>query len=235
MTLPRQMARRLPLPVQRSIRLALAPRCSLERHRLIRRLRSETQQTPSEAILRRLLAAWNSGGAADIGYLQEMIVRARCAKGSVLECGSGLTTLLLGMYAAHPVVALEENWGWYKRMKAALSWYGLDNVELIYAPIRSYDEGFSWFDIARMPDGAGPFHLVICDGPVSRPEYLQPARYGLVPLLQDRLWDATIMLDDVERSDEQEILRRWCHQGWSYVVPDRPGRDFAVLVRAGDR
>jgi len=49
--------------------------------------------------------------------------------------------------------------------------------------------------------------MVICDGP---PGATKGGRYGLVPVMKDRLRTGSfILLDDAAREQEQEIARRW--------------------------
>src|SRR5207302_10990097 len=56
--------------------------------------------TPERRLLDELRAAWdNEGFTADIDYLAEVARHAAQTPGPVLECGSGLTTLLLGALA----------------------------------------------------------------------------------------------------------------------------------------
>ena len=51
------------------------------------------------------------------------------------------------------------------------------------------------------------FRLVICDGP---PSDTHGGRYGVLPLLQARMAPAAIiLLDDVDRAGEREVLARW--------------------------
>ena len=51
------------------------------------------------------------------------------------------------------------------------------------------------------------FSLVICDGP---PASTPGGRYGLLPVMRDKLKaGATILLDDAVREEEQVIANRW--------------------------
>jgi hypothetical protein len=64
----------------------------------IRRLRPG--ETPSRATISALHAAWgNPEFIATVSYLEAAAARAVALKGAVLECGSGLSTLLLGTLA----------------------------------------------------------------------------------------------------------------------------------------
>jgi hypothetical protein len=166
-------------------------------------------EVPSRALLADLLAAWsNDGFAADLDYLEEVSRRAAGVGGPVLECGSGLTTLLVGLLAGRrgfETWSLEHHPEWHARVGAALAEHNVPHARLALAPLKSYGE-FSWYDppLAEMP---GAFSLVVCDGP---PGATPGGRYGLLPVMRERLpAGSLILLDDAERPEEQAVLARW--------------------------
>jgi hypothetical protein len=58
-----------------------------------------------------------------------------------------------------------------------------------------------------MPDRFG---LVVCDGP---PSQTLGGRYGLAPVMKDRLGPGcVILLDDASREGEQEVVQRWAKE-----------------------
>src|SRR5262245_60011254 len=65
------------------------------------------------ALLGKARAAWgNEGYSADLRYLEEMTARVARCSGPILECGTGLTTLLAGVLAekrAVPVLSIEQD------------------------------------------------------------------------------------------------------------------------------
>jgi len=78
-------------------------------------------------------------------------------------------------------------------------------VFLCVKPLKDYT-GFSWYDppLESMPVS---FALVICDGP---PADTVGGRYGLVPIMRQRLKPSCIiLLDDAVRDQDQEIAKRW--------------------------
>ena len=220
----RSLARRLPLRGQRTLRVLRDPGGAYRRDRLIRRLIADPDRSPTSEELTRLKRAWGGGGVADVGYMAEVCERARLADDAILECGSGLTTLLLGIYSNVPVWSLEEAAPWAARMQAALAWYRIGGVQIEHAPLVDHG-GDRWYSV---PAGLPPrFGLVVCDGPISHRMDGAP-RYGLFPVLGEHLDPATVvLLDDVDRPTEAEALRRWETCGASsQVVRDR-GRAFA--------
>ena len=164
-------------------------------------------------MLSALSVAWgNPEYAAKLDYLEEVATRAATTTGPILECGSGLTTILIGLLAGRRGVEVWslEHWpDWHTRVTNVLKRNRIPNVEVCFAPIREFD-GFSWYDppLAKMPRR---FSLVICDGP---PASMPGGRYGLFPLLRDRFSTGTlILLDDAHRPSEQEVLDRWSAEG----------------------
>src|SRR6185369_8049749 len=63
--------------------------------------RLKTGELPSRALLALLIEGWsNDGYVANIDYLEEVAGRTIEARGSILECGSGVTTVLMGILCA---------------------------------------------------------------------------------------------------------------------------------------
>ena len=187
---------------------------------------------PDRALVERLLDGWgNSGYAADVDFDLAVAGYAAEVRRPVLECGSGLTTILLAALAGRRGVrvrTLEHDTAWLARVRAALAAAGLDRfVELVHAPLRSYGD-FSWYEVSF--GEAERYSLVVCDGP---PGDTPGGRFGLVPVLGDHLAaDATILLDDADRSEERTAMARWA-TGWGLRASVRSSAEgtFATLRR----
>lgn len=193
-----------------------------------REIRRSPLGIPGPSTLRALWFGWgNTGWSADTEYL------AAIAKGAitapvVLECGSGLSTVLLALLAErHPirVSSLEHDSAWRVRVKARLKTLGLDAPGLASSPLRNYD-GYAWYTPPATDTEL--FRLVVCDGP---PGDTPGGRYGLLPVMRDRLADdAVVFLDDVAREGERSILDRWQNEfGVSYATAG--SRDQFARVR----
>jgi hypothetical protein len=187
---------------------------------------------PDRELLERLQRGWgNEGFAAQIEYLEEVGRRAATTAGPILECGTGLTTILMGLLAGRRGVdtwSLEHNAEWRDLVNRRLEQFGIPRVQVRLTALRDYD-GFSWYD-APLPELPRIFRLVICDGP---PGATPGGRYGLMPVIGDRLPAASvILLDDAGRSGEAEVLRRWDAEG-NFDVALREGSkgSFAVITR----
>jgi len=187
---------------------------------------------PTTEMLIELQDGWaNDGFAARIDLLHEVAQRAATTNGPILECGSGMTTLLMGLLAGRRGVktySLEHIEEWRGRVLEAIEHFEIPNVEILPAPIRDYD-GFSWYDVP-LADLPKNFDLVICDGP---PGETLGGRYGLMPVVGDRLQTgAVVLLDDTERTGELEVLQRWMNEGsFDVTMHESDNGSFAVLTR----
>ncbi|MEO7760693.1 MAG: glycosyltransferase [Casimicrobiaceae bacterium] len=160
-------------------------------------------------VLQRLVRGWgNAAWSADNGYLAASIDEIARTEGPVLECGSGLSTLVLGLIAqqmGRQIWTLEHNTFWGETVATHLDRFGIRSVHLCVNPLKEYGD-YHWYDppLATMP---GDFGLVICDGP---PGSVHGGRYGMLPVMRDRLARrCTILLDDTVRDEERTIAGRW--------------------------
>src|SRR5262245_52304687 len=78
-------------------------------------------EMPNRALLTELLAGWsNDGFAARIEYIEEVAKQTITGSGPILECGSGATTILMGLLAAkqqREVWSLEHSDEWFEKVK----------------------------------------------------------------------------------------------------------------------
>jgi len=204
-----------------------------ELDRAMRRLRALAPDAlPGPELVAELRGAWdNDGFTADVDYLAEVARCAATTPGPVLECGSGLTTLLLGALAGRRGVeiwALEHDPRWHARIATTLKRHRLPGVRLRLVPLRDFGD-FVWYD-PPLPQLPAAFSLVVCDGP---PDSTRGGRLGLLPVLGRRLAPGSlILLDDAARESERLTLERWIR-----VAPLRvesrtlPGGTLAVITR----
>ena len=164
---------------------------------------------PGHPVLLDLIYGWgNEGFSALDDYLAVCVKHAMSSPGPILECGSGLSTILVGAVAkerGQSHWALEHKSEWAARVQRDLTRYQLDSVRLCAKPLKDHGE-FCWYDppLESMPDR---FSLVVCDGPPGR---TKGGRYGLVPIMRERLQPGcVILLDDAGRDQELAIARSW--------------------------
>jgi len=197
----------LPRPIKRFCRSV--HRAAVMRQAMKRVLKNPVAAVEDETCLRALVYGWgNEGWSAESEYLRHMVKLVdSLGRQEVLECGSGLSTLLLAAAAARHggrVTSLEHVSDWAERVRNELKRYGLSRTAVpLVAPLRTYGP-YTWYDATSV---VGPFAAVVCDGP---PSTTPGGRYGLLPVMGPRLAPGCrILLDDAARLEEQEILRRW--------------------------
>jgi O-antigen/teichoic acid export membrane protein/predicted O-methyltransferase YrrM len=190
-------------------------------------------QLPSRQMLNRLWIGWgNESYSGHPEYLEEVVKRAAAATDPVLECGSGLTTILLGLFAGRrgiKVWTLEHDPEWHERIAASLGQFDIKGVELVLAPLRNYGE-FFWYDppMDSLPER---FSMVVCDGPPQKTTLGD--RYGLVPRMRDRLTAGSVILfDDVQIEGPDPILSQWLQEVRASfkLFSSGPSDSYAVVV-----
>ncbi|HEX6637131.1 MAG TPA: class I SAM-dependent methyltransferase [Steroidobacteraceae bacterium] len=168
-----------------------------------------SEEAADSQLLNALVRGWGNTWSAQLEFLEASLREARATDGPILECGSGLSTLLIGAVAqacGGRVWSLEHEPRWADRVQRALRRYHIRSVTLCRAPVRSYGD-FDWYELSSLQTLPGKISLVICDGP---PGGTRGGRYGLVPVLLDKLrTDCTILLDDGAREQERAIAARW--------------------------
>jgi hypothetical protein len=226
----KQITKLIPGSVKSAIKAAL------QRRRLRRGVRSIANlkhgEVPARSVLEHLSLGWgNEGYAANIDYLEEVARNAATTEGPILECGSGLTTLLLGMLAGRrgvKVRSLEHSAEWRQRIAQVLADNRIKNVDVLSSPLRDYGD-FSWYDppLDKLPND---FRFVVCDGP---PGMTKGGRYGLLPVVGSRLpQGAVIVLDDANRPGEIELVNRWQQEvDLSVEFVNKPAGSYATLVK----
>jgi hypothetical protein len=136
---------------------------------------------------------------------------------SILECSSGLSTLVLArccqLNDRGQVLSLENGEEFARATRRNLEALGLEqHARVLHAPLSHQqigDREYQWYTPAEeLPKNIG---LLVVDGP---PGFLQPhSRYPALPLLRDQLANGCqVFLDDAAREDEQEIAARWLRE-----------------------
>ncbi|MES2180463.1 MAG: class I SAM-dependent methyltransferase [Gemmatimonadota bacterium] len=236
----------IPAPVKRGVRHALLDPIGQrvrdwQLRAMIRQLRAGASLTRSKAM--RLREVWgNKGFSADCSFLLEVARSVACSSGPVLECGTGLTTVVAALAAEQKgtsVWCLEQDPEWAAAVRRRLRMHGIANVEVRVAPLREY-EGFAWYNLAdvELPQH---FALVVCDGPaIFEPTPFAAAwRYGVIPILAERrVHVSELLLDDADDPRASRLLSHWATEfgvnyrvvdtgdgKWARVIPEPPQRD----------
>lgn len=172
-------------------------------------------------------------------------VAARPGPVTVVECGSGTSTLFLGLALQQRgdgsrVVALESDADFAEETRGHLARAGVAGIAtVVHAPLveREITPGDTrlWFDTSALPE-VGTIDLLFVDGPVGGTSH--EARFPAYPFFADRLSDgATVVLDDTDRPDERSIVAQWTdgvHGGRRAVVHRRNVRSTLMRVEVVD-
>ncbi len=178
---------------------------------VVNRIKQSAHKNDSQNINIFLLAlAWgNLGYAGNFIYLRNIAKRAQIADGFILECGSGVTTILMAAITCNhktPLIVLEHNIEWYNYLKKIFHTLDYDHVELFHVPLHDYGE-YTWYNTTAVQLPQQCIELVICDGP---PGSTPGGRYGLMPVLSEYLSDnCVVLLDDTHREYEKDIIQAW--------------------------
>ncbi len=145
----------------------------------------------------------------------------------VVELGSGTSSVLLARLlrerwpgGEHRHVTVEHDAAWARWVSEQLVREGLaDRTTVLHVPLCPHahgQAGLPWYDDGRLQDGLDgalggePVDLLVVDGPPADTADRVLARYPALPVVHPRLAPgATVVLDDVERPGEQEVLTRW--------------------------
>lgn len=189
-------------------------------------------QVPRADLLEALSRAWgNEGFSANLPFLAEVATQAARAEAPILECGSGLTTIVLGLLAGRrgvPVHTLEQMPDWFAQISTVLQRHRIPGVQLHLTPLIEYGS-FEWYELPKV-EWPSEFRLVVCDGPPNL-----GGRYGLLPLVGSQLpAGAIILFDDATHPDEILVRQRWrAERRLHEEVHEAPGRAYAVLTLDG--
>jgi predicted O-methyltransferase YrrM len=142
----------------------------------------------------------NDEWAATEEMLFALIMLARVAKENILECGSGLSTLV--MASANPnvtIYALEQDPSWAAYIQSQLDHYQLSNVKVLYSPLTN-NNGRSWYTVlSDLP----MFDMALCDGP-------RKTRAGFYGAMHDKISSgAPIVFDDYGTHVCEKDVKIW--------------------------
>lgn len=142
---------------------------------------------------------------------------ARTQPQTVVECGSGTSTLWCAMAlranGVGHLTALDHDPAFAEKTRQTLERHGLSEwatvLDAPLAPQATPRGTFAWYDTYRQD--FGEIELLLVDGP---PAATGPhARYPAMPLLAPYLVEgAAVVVDDMVRSDEREVVAFWLEE-----------------------
>lgn len=105
-----------------------------------------------------LFDAWGNPFAASPLLLLALGLLARNAKGPILECGGGLSSLVMAAAASETVHVLEDNTIFAEQLRAEAERHNIKNLVIHCRPLHD-----GWYDLSGVP--ALDWGLVFIDGP----------------------------------------------------------------------
>lgn len=194
------------------------------KRKLVKKLRSgnvfrDVRSTRSLSMLSPLIGGWSYLPITDwapgpefyVHICNDIIINQ---KHSIVEFGSGITTILMARLLARndldaKIISIDHDETWQKIVHHCCK---ADNIaqyiQFICSPI--VEEGqYSWYAPSKIqlpPDFVAD--TVVVDGPIG---VTTMARYGAIPFIKKYLSkdSYTIYLHDTDRPDEQKVLRAW--------------------------
>jgi hypothetical protein len=168
----------------------------------------ESNSFPNKKLIKKLIYSWgNAGWSAKQEYIKSLIQHTNNTANLIFECGSGLSTLLIGAIVKKrnlKMISLEHNTNWAKKVQSQIKKYKLTNNELLLRPLINYGD-FDWYDINDV--AIAEIGLCICDAP---PGSTYGGRKGFLYLFKDKVNEGSVILvDDTIREAEQSMIKEW--------------------------
>jgi predicted O-methyltransferase YrrM len=182
---------------------------------------------------------WSTGAMTASGFAVVCAEVASRDRPSVLECGSGFSTLKLAELTHERggrLVSLEHDELWAMRVRRQLAAAGLaETACIVLAPLQPHPlarEGLAWYAAHTLRSLPRRIDVLLVDGPPAFEPGTQLSRYPALPALAERLApDAVVVLDDIDRRGELQVLEAWEREcGFRFDV--QPARRIAVGHRA---
>lgn len=158
---------------------------------------------------------------------------------NIVELGSGTSTVWLGYEAeSHglQVTSIDHLEEFAAQTRNYLSKHALATFTKVYtmplSEIQTEEDKRSWYDLdlSKLPS---TIDLLLVDGPPG--SVGRYSRFPAVPELWDRLSpNATIILDDSTRPDEEEILESWLDSLPGYIRVDQALSRLGILMPKKD-
>jgi hypothetical protein len=161
----------------------------------------------------------NEAWSADEVYLAMLASEASRIAGSILECGSGLSTIVLAAVAERTgarIHALEQSREWKERMTRELDALSLTQATVHFAPLKLFRDDemeYEWYDTSGLPLPAS-FQLVVSDGPAfAKHNHAFGGRYGMLPQMGSRLAaHCCILADDANDVNHRPGMEQWAKE-----------------------
>jgi Methyltransferase domain len=165
---------------------------------------------------------WTTGSMRPAGLVAVCNEIVHGARTRIVECGSGVSTVVLARLlrerGAGRLVALENDHHWATLIRGQLLREALDGIaRVLDAPLDGHPPWYAPARVAEIPD---TIDLLLVDGPPAYDPDHRTRRAPALPRLEPRLVaGAAVVLDDLARTGEREVLAGWeATTDWRFTV-----------------
>jgi predicted O-methyltransferase YrrM len=171
---------------------------------------------------------WTTGTMRPAGLVlvcNDIVHRGRTR---IVECGSGVSTVVLARLLRQrgggaTIVALEHDAQWAALVTDMLARESLVNIaRVVHAPLQGDPP---WYARSALTEMSDHIDLLVVDGPPAHAPGQGRARAPALAALGPRLTEtATVILDDVNRPGERDVLTCWqAETPWRFTVDQAAG------------
>jgi hypothetical protein len=170
---------------------------------------------------------WSTGSMRPAGLVAVCNEIVHGARTRIVECGSGVSTVVLARRlrerGAGCLLALEHDRHWAALVNEQLRRDALDGIaRVLDAPLEGEP---AWYAPARLLELPDELDLLLVDGPPAYDAGHETRRAPALPRLQERLVAAAaVVLDDIARPGERDVLAGWeASTDWRFALDERAG------------
>lgn len=171
---------------------------------------------------------WSTGAMRPAGLVVVCNDIVQGGRTRIVECGSGISTVILARLLRErgggaTITSLEHDAGWAALVTDMLRRESLEGVaRIVHAALQGDPAWYARSALAEMPDYVD---LLVVDGPPAHAAGHGLRRLPALGAFAPRLTPtATIVLDDVNRPGEREVLSNWeSETAWRFVIDEASG------------
>ena len=170
---------------------------------------------------------WTTGSMRPAGLVVVCNEIVHGARTRIVECGSGVSTVVLARLlrerGAGRLVALEHDRDWAALVREQLRREALDGTaRVLDAPLEGEPP---WYGPARLVEVPDEVDLLVVDGPPACDAGHGMRRAPALPRFEECLVvGAAVMLDDIARPGERDVLAGWeASTDWRFALDERAG------------
>jgi hypothetical protein len=202
-----------------------------------RYLRRTFETLPGALTEEHLVELWQTWGdnlpASRIPYIRTSLAEAERCPGPILQCGSSLSSILIGILCHQAQAPTKQLWilehdpHWGSVIRSWLKQYEITKAHVISARVEQFD-GFVWYalDASRLPQN---FSLVLCDTCAALPSSAR----GVLERVGDNLDQRCVILArNARRHRDRTHLANWAKSRKApFIIQDAAEPYMKIALR----